>query len=238
MVNVAIKKSRGFTLIELMLASALLMTIMFSGYYAYSLYTQKWQKRVDTYWQSINQGVGVDALTKLLQSTSKYIVENEDGKLGVYFEASNEVMRFISNSPIMSSGSALVELEIVENNGYKKLIYREMNLQGSPLYFLSEVENNSSWHHQIVLLDKLTEVSWLFYGWTTFQNALTQVGITEITGNEDTRVNYQLHEPDKIRVLPVHVNLRISVSDQLSELKVDFPNHSVFSVVANARSGA
>ena len=65
----------GFTLIELMLATSLLMMVLFSGYYAYSLYTQKWQKRVDTFWQGTNDAIGIETVNKLLVATIPYVLK-------------------------------------------------------------------------------------------------------------------------------------------------------------------
>ncbi len=74
------KVTRGFTLIELMLATSLLMMVMFSGYYAYSLYSQKWQKRVQVFWHGTEQAIALDSLHKVLSSALPYMVNGEDDK--------------------------------------------------------------------------------------------------------------------------------------------------------------
>lgn len=238
MVKHTLNRTKGFTLIELMLSSALLMTIMFAGYYAYSLYSQKWQKRVDVYWHSTKQGIGVDALNKLFISTSNYVVKNENGRESIYFEATEDKIRFVSNSPIMSVGSALVELSVSESNETKQLVYREKNLQGFPLFLQEDIENFIEWEQQIVLLEGFSEINWSFYGWTSFQDALKQAEIAELGSNEELRKAYNTHALDEIRVLPERVNLRLINNAKSSQFSIEMPNHSVFSVIANARSGA
>lgn len=52
--------SEGFTLIELMVATSLLMIVMFSGYYAYNLYSKKWQSRVHTFWDKTEDAVALE----------------------------------------------------------------------------------------------------------------------------------------------------------------------------------
>lgn len=233
-----IRKAKGFTLIELMLASALLMTVMYAGYFGYSLYSQKWQKRVDIYWQSTKQGIGLDALNKLFISASKYIVKNDIGREGIYFEATAKTIKFVSSSPIFSPGPSLVLLEIRENNGLKQIIYKEMSLSNQPLYLLSDLENMQQWEEEAVLLDNLTEATWSFYGWTSFQDALAQVEINETAGRQELRKDYQLHDVNKIRVFPVRVNFSLQQASNVSNFSIEMPNHSVFSVIANFRNDA
>lgn len=238
MVKGNIYKYQGFTLIELMLASALLMTVMFAGYYGYSLYSQKWQKRVDLYWLSTQQGIGLDALNRLFLSASTYVIKNDEGKESVYFEATQNEIRFVTNSPILSTGTALIELEIINIGNSKQLIYREKSLSSAPLYLLSELEGVSEWQQEVVLLNDIEQVQWSFYGWTSFQEAIQQAQIAEVSGNKDLRKSYQIHELNKIRVMPVHVNLDIKYNDRDSKLTIAMPNHTIFSVLANTRSDA
>jgi len=231
-----IKPVRGFTLIELMLASALLMTVMFAGYYGYSLYSQKWQKRVELYWQGTQQGVGLDALNRLFISASNYVVINEEGKESIYFEATENEIKLITNSPILSTGTALVSLSIQMNNGFKQLVYKERNLADSPFYRLVELKDEKQWHKQIFLLTDLEEISWTFYGWTSFNDAAKQVEINEIGVKNELRTNYQVHSLSKIRVMPAHVNLKMRHGANESNLTIPMPNHTVFTVLANARN--
>ena len=138
----------------------------------------------------------------------------------------------------MSEGTALVEIEAIDINGLKQIIYREKNLANYPLYLTSEIELLDSWQHQVLLLNNIEKISWNFYGWTSFQDALKQAEITESAGSEELRKSYQVHDYNIIRVLPVHVHISIEMQEQMSEFTVEMPNHSVFSVIANLRNDA
>ena len=232
------RQADGFTLIELMLASALLMSVMFAGYLGYSLYSQKWQKRVELYWHSTQQGIGLEALNRLFVSASSYIVKNDEGKYSAYFEATQQEIRLVTNSPILSTGAALVSLEIQNKGNVKQLVYKEKNLANSPFYRLTELQVFEQWQKQVVILKDLEEISWSFYGWTSFNDASKQVEINEIGAINELRTKYEVHELSKIRVLPAHINLTIKHQTNESKLKVAMPNHTIFSVLANARSSS
>lgn len=233
-----LKKSKGFTLIELMLATSLLMMIMFTGYYAYSLYSQKWQKRVDVFWQRTNQGIGLDAVNKLFISTVSYVVKNNDNKESIYFEGDQHHVRFISNSPIFSTGTALVELEVVRVGDKERLIYRESNLLNKPVYTLDGFEKITQWQKQAILFKDYSSISWSYYGWTSFADALEQANIAENVVKRELRSSYTEHELTKIRILPVSIYISLVKENNQSIFNIDLPNNTIFTLIANLRNDA
>jgi hypothetical protein len=232
------RKGKGFTLIELMLSTSLLMMVMFSGYYAYSLYSQKWQKRVDYFWNGTKQGVGLDAVNKLFISTANYVIKNNAGKESLYFVANSNSIRFISNSPIFSSGTALVELSIQRLGDKESLIYRENNLLNKPVYTLEALENITEWHKEAVLFNGYDEIKWAFYGWTSFADALEQANIAENVEKRELRKLYTEHELAKIRILPISIQIKLNKKDNHSVFNSDFPNNTIYTLIANLRSDA
>lgn len=138
----------------------------------------------------------------------------------------------------MSTGTALVELQIIESDGISQLVYKERNLNQYPLYFLADIDGLEGWSKEVVLLDNLSEISWSFYGWTSFSDALLQAEITESAGKQELRQAYQIHDVGKIRVLPVHIKFYVVQNQHTSQLSIEMPNHTVFSVIANTRSDA
>ncbi|MDO6444335.1 prepilin-type N-terminal cleavage/methylation domain-containing protein [Colwellia sp. 1_MG-2023] len=234
----SLKKNKGFTLIELMLATSLLMMVLFSGYYAYSLYSQKWQKRVDIFWQGTEQGIGIDALNKLFISAVSYVVKNNNNKESIYFVGTKSTIRFISNSPLFSSGTALVELEVIREAEKDRLIYRENNLLNQPLFHLSELENIIDWQKETVLFEEYNAIEWSFYGWTSFADALEQANIAENVVKRELRKQYKLHELEKIRVLPISIHLNLAKENSQSSFNIDLPNNTIYTLIANFRNDA
>ena len=123
-----IKKQQGFSLIELMIATALLSMVMFSGYFAYSLYTDKWQKRTELFWQLNKNSLGLEAMSRVLEeAASVYIIKNQDENYAVMFNGTQQSLTLVSHSPIFTSGSALVSFSLQTNKqGKSQLIYKEL----------------------------------------------------------------------------------------------------------------
>lgn len=236
-------KHKGFTLIELMLATSLLMLVMFSGYYAYSLYTQKWQKRVQFFWQGTEQAMALDVINRMLISITPYVVKCKNNKECIYFSGSTNSMRFVTDSPIYSQNSALVELTIEQVNGSYQLMYKEHSLHNSALLTLDNTFNDDIWQKQSVLLSGLQSIQWSYYGWKSFSDALTQSNISEVNDihkNKDTRLWYFQHDANEIRILPLNIQLKIMTTEtsNISEWLIALSNNSIFKLIADLRVDA
>ncbi|XQF90942.1 prepilin-type N-terminal cleavage/methylation domain-containing protein [Pseudoalteromonas espejiana] len=92
------KGQKGFTLIELMLAMTLLMLVLFAGYYGYGLFTDKWQKRTQFYWQQTQQTLAFDAISRVFESTFPYIVNSDNNEPAQYFSGDQNRVIFVTTS--------------------------------------------------------------------------------------------------------------------------------------------
>lgn len=195
-------KQSGFTLIELMIASSLLMLIMYSGYFAYSLYSNSWNKQSNAYWQTADQGVILTSLTRLVESSLPFIVKDSNENASMYFIGENNSVSFVSSAPIYSELSALVELRIIDN----QLIYRESSFENA--LFLSKLDARE-WQHEVVLLNEIANASFSFYGWENLLQILNAKTQREnpVRGEQlITPSNYTQHEMETRRVLPMAIS--------------------------------
>ena len=108
-----------------------------------------------------------------MYSGQDFLKNNED-KESIYFEGDQQHVRFVSNSPIFSTGTALVELEVVRVGDKERLIYRESNLLNKPVYTLDGFAKITQWQKQAILFKDYSSISWSYYGWTSFADALEQ----------------------------------------------------------------
>lgn len=236
---IGLKKHTGFTLIELMLATSLLMMILFSGYYAYSLYTQKWQKRVDVFWQGTQQGIAVDTLQKLMSSALPYVVKNEDDKAQIYFSGNAERIEFVSGSPIFSEQSALVRISVEPLGESKQLVYREKSLTNFVLIDVNQTDNNDAefWDVSTVLITDLSDFEFSFYGWLSFDDAVRFVNAESSIEERDPPEQdwYASHQEKNIRILPENIRVSYVKADRLTEMNVSLPSNTVYELLAVIR---
>lgn len=235
------KKTKGFTLIELMLASALLMTVLYAGYYAFSLYSSKWDKRVNVFWNQTKEGIALNTVVRLLQSSSKYVTSTTQNKQALLFDADQQFIRFVTETPIYSRGTAIVELRIETSQSgiQKQLLYRELDISGKPLLQYSDkIAEDFQWQHSRVLLSGYQHISWQFYSYEAFEQALSLFDSSENTNRTELREYRDSHSFEVMRILPDVVKIDVSNDKGVSNIKISLPNNSLSTLVANMRVDA
>lgn len=217
------KGQKGFTLIELMLAMTLLMLVLFAGYYGYGLFTDKWQKRTQFYWQQTQQTLAFDAISRVFESTFPYIVNSDNNEPAQYFSGDQNRVIFVTTSPLFTKETSVVEFKILQNENTYSLAYNEASMRGNLLLNQSDTIR---WQHQIILLENLQNISFEYYGWKNLQEVFTN-----IIGDEDERKGapsfYQQHIMEERRVLPVsvYINLKAKEGEQ-SRFLISLPTQA------------
>lgn len=232
-------KNKGFTLIELMLATSLLMMVLFSGYYAYSLYTQKWQKRVDVFWQGTQHAIGVDTLQKVVASAIPYVVKNEDDRSEIYFSGDAEQLEFVTGSPIFSNEAALVNISVEPVGNTKQLVYREKSLVDFVLINTNQTLNKdeSFWDVSTILVSSFNELEFSYHGWLSFSDAVRFVNAESSIEerNPPEQAWYSIHQQQTVRILPENVKILFSIDEQQSEFTTTLPTNTVYQLLAAIR---
>lgn len=230
-------KSKGFSLIELMIATSILSFIIFSGYYAYSLFSGGWEKRANYYWQTSQNAIGLEALIRALESSTPYMVNNAQNKASTLFDGGKSELVFVSNSPIFNQGAALVQLLLVNIDGVNQLLYREKGLHKKPL--LEWGNQQVEWEHSIVLISDITSLNFSYFGFVDFENAVIGYNIYEgisrgaTTGLLDWQDRYDMKHH---RVLPTKVNVQFrTLSGKNTDLTIDLPEHTIRNVLRYMR---
>lgn len=224
---------KGFTLIELMIATSLLMMVMFSGYYAYSLYSQKWQKRVQVFWHNTEQAIALDSLHKVINSALPYIVNGKDDKAVIYFKGSNSHVSFISSSAIFSAEPALVQLSLealAGSNNYN-LIYQEQNIKHN---LVLDIEHQALWQHEIILLNNIADFNLSYFGWQSFIDATKQLN-SDLLVKEDTRSWYRNHQSSVSRLLPDKIQVSFTSEKGFSNFQIALSQNSLYGLLIYLR---
>ncbi|MBU2891944.1 prepilin-type N-terminal cleavage/methylation domain-containing protein [Colwellia sp. D2M02] len=211
------KHQSGFTLIELMIASSLLMLVMYAGYFAYSLYSNSWKKQSYAFWQATDKGVNLTSLTRVIEATHPYIVDNINDNSSLYFIATPHHIRFVSKSPIFADEAAVVELQLVGSS----LVYRESTLLKAPLFNQHE---QREWQHSIVLLNYLTAARFEFFGWDNLEQLQHYELQRDNLLHDEAPIEpqwYNQHQMEERQLLPLSISLTYSVKGG-QELSIPF----------------
>ena len=218
-----------------MLATSLLMMIMFSGYYAYSLYSQKWQKRVQVFWHETEQALGLHSLNKLLISATPYIVSCKNNKPCIYFKGGKEQLSFVSDAAIFSKGPALVQLSLSDNddNGDYQLIYQEQSINDNLILTLDQ---QPQWRHQIILMPSINNVNFSYFGWTSYEQALNKLN-SDIYNGSEGRTWYQEHLTATMRLLPEIIRISFVSDKGVTDFKMPLSQNSIYRLLTYTRDG-
>lgn len=233
------KKQQGFSLIELMIATALLSMVMFTGYFAYSLYTDKWQKRTDYFWQLNQNALGTEAIIRTLEAASVYVIKNQKGKFSVLFEGEQTKITLVTNSGLFSNTTALIRLQTIEQkNGLQSLLYSEQPLIKS---ILLEYPKEPQWQYQNILVANVNKVNFQFYGWRNAQNAgdstLSAIDL-EPRQEKVKRQWYTNHSIEENRLLPDKLALYFENQlQQPTHIQVDLVSGSYRELARYFRNG-
>ncbi|MCQ8879456.1 prepilin-type N-terminal cleavage/methylation domain-containing protein [Pseudoalteromonas shioyasakiensis] len=231
---------RGFSLIELMIATSLLSMVMFTGYFAYSLYTDKWQKRADHFWQLNQNSLGTEALIRTLEAASIYIVKDRNNKFSVLFSGQQTSITLVTNTGLYSNTTALIQLQTIEqDNGLQSLLYNEMPLIDT---MLLEYPQEPQWQYQHILLTDINKVNFQFYGWQTTENAgnstLSAIDL-EPGQQKPKRRWYTSHSIEENRILPSKLALYFeNPQQQTTHVQVDLVTDSYRELARYFRNGA
>lgn len=223
------EKHKGFTLIELMLASSLLMMIMFSGYYAYSLYSNKWDKRTNEFWENTQSVLGFDTMNRVIESTYPYIINSDKKEPAIYYSASPSQVTFVSHSAIFTKELAIVQLKVVDKNDIKMIVYRESSL--NELYLLNQADD-INWQYQVIIIDNLSYAEFSYFGW----EGLTQV-LENINSDEETTIGretriiqpmwYSIHDMAVQRIIPIKIKIQLKdLEGKNSDFSLALPENS------------
>lgn len=235
-------RAKGFTLIELLLAMSLLLLIMYSGYYAYSLYSNSWDKRAQLFWQNTQDSLAFDSINRVYGSVAPYIVISDKEQPAIYFHGNHQRMIFVTGSPIFSKSSGIVEIAVENTNqGKSQLVYREAPFEQLLLLHQSD---EIFWQHQVVLINNLENVSFEYYGWAGYDQVLENIARDQ-NAKDGQPVSiippnwYGDHQLQNQRVLPIKVRINFqSVNTSRTSLELKLPENAHLNLVHYLREDA
>ncbi|MGJ8680089.1 PilW family protein [Paraglaciecola sp.] len=165
------KLQRGFTLIELMIASMILIVVMLVGTYSYSLFSDKWDKQLGNVEQAVNRVKDLSLLNSLLDGVVPLALFNGQKGNGFYFHGEQQTLTAVSlNGLFVQDAPVVFSLSMQQINGKNVLLYQETSTTNS---LLLKADDVVEFTHSKTLLPGLISAEFTYYGWPSWESKRT-----------------------------------------------------------------
>ncbi len=162
---------RGFSLLELLVAVAVLSLVIGIATYAYALFMRQWDGHLGRYDTAQSQYQRLEWLAAALEDTLPYIVQDEDGEPGFYFLGREEGLTLITLSPIFGIGEpALIRVfREAGEEGAWQLVYEEAPFAGT---VLTRADQRMDFRHRLVVAGDVPRPAFRYFGWSELSSRL------------------------------------------------------------------
>lgn len=187
-------KHSGFTLIELMIAAAILSGLLFLGSFTYQMLAQRWTKELGEFQNTLETTKSFNLLNSTLTAVQPYIVldesdnNNTDYDPGFLFIGRENRLFSVTKQGLFDQSAPEVFRLIVEEKetGKFDLLYQGVTTQQQALV---TAQQSITFTQQITLLSDFDEIKFNYLGWDSFvirsegiQNGLQPTWRSEFSG--------------------------------------------------------
>ncbi len=200
----------GFSLIEMLIAMAIMsMTLLISSL-GYSFFMEKWQGNLGRFDNSVLLAKKLMLTRQALSGLLPYILRDQNNQTVIYFEGNQDSLVGVTARAFYSPKTPSVfRFNIVQADDFSySLVYEEASLAQSPLVSLKQPIN---YRHKIVLFTNLSDIKFSYYGYK----------------NDTDRINgvkqewWQSFNALSRRLLPATIRISFILDDQQEQF--EFP---------------
>ena len=201
------KSQSGFTLVELLISTALLSLILFVASYSFSLFAGSWGKELGRYEQTAKFTRNIELVRRVFASTIPLLVDRGDGSQNsaLYLDGRKQFLRAASRYGVFTTDSVIYQLSLESTNeGGEQLIYQEV---ASNQVLLDSYEQAITFSNKLVLLDSVSQVAFSYFGWENFQQKSVQqsgMGIASKVWQESFNAKEKQLFPESMKVSVVY----------------------------------
>jgi len=159
-----VKLSKGFSLIEIMVAMVLLSMVVLVSTQAYSIFSDKWDGRLGHFNQTLSEAKSLVLVQRAIDGIVPYVVFNEQSQPRLYFEGNRNGFVAVTNTPVFTVGQAAVirlEAKQLSDFGFE-LTYQEWSMEDS---LLLKTDQELDFGRNIKLFDNQSDILFRYYGW-------------------------------------------------------------------------
>ncbi len=193
---------KGFSLLEMIVAMAVLSLVIGIGTYAYALFIRQWDGHLGRFESAQSDYQRLEWLAAALEDTLPYVVRDDRGRTGFYFLGRDEGLTLVTMSPIFGVGEpALIRVfrEPGETGGWR-LVYEEAPFAG---VLLARANQRMQFRHRLVVARDIPMPAFRYFGWADLSSrAVVAQSLT------DARSWYDEYDGMQRRYHPEKIELR------------------------------
>lgn len=158
-------KQQGYTLVEVLVAMVILVSLMFTANYSYSMYSQFWAGRLGSFDRTMFYFRGMLQVKDTIDAALPYVVADGETGYGYYFLGREEGFTFVTAAPIFAvtaNDAAVVRLFREKTADGYQLIYEEAPLSDT---LLVDLDQQLTFKYRTVLMKTTEPLHFSYYGW-------------------------------------------------------------------------
>ncbi|MEW6989432.1 type II secretion system protein J [Colwelliaceae bacterium 6441] len=162
-----VKNQKGFTLIELMISISILTLLLFTGSYTYSLMSERWNKELGQFSESVRTLKSIEILQRALEGVHSFVVVNDKNKPSFFFIGDGDSLLSVTRSGIFTSDyPEIFRISAIKNEqGLFDLVYQAESTQN---VLLTGTDQSIEFNNDITLFNDIEDISFTYFGWHSF----------------------------------------------------------------------
>ena len=200
---------KGFTLIEVLLASLIFAILSGVTAWGYGQYLNVWEERLFSDVPEMSVYRRLALMRRSVEGCFDYYVKSAESDFMVpFFEGEKRGVTFITRSPVFSSADiALARIDFQQDGDQHTLVYGEESLSGT---YLASATHKTQNEQSFVVMEEINRFEISYFG-------LSSEGLTdeELMSEEDLRF-YQWSPDfsgDKRKLLPAKIDIQVWKGD-------------------------
>ncbi|EEZ85678.1 hypothetical protein VME_44020 [Vibrio harveyi 1DA3] len=161
------KGQKGFTLVEMLVASVIMMAVLLIASTSYSFFHDRWFKDKGQFYQLVVEKKSQLMMLDVLNGTLPYLVRGK-GKASYFFEGDGQQFEAVTELPIFGTDPALVQISVqAVGDGTFQVIYKEAPILNSSFALDS---SKPDFKYEKVLFEGLEIAGFRYLGWESLED--------------------------------------------------------------------
>lgn len=194
-------KQKGFTLVEMLVASVIMMAVLLIASSSYGFFHDRWFKDKNQFYALVVQKKSQLMMLDVLNGALPYLVKG-DRKASYFFEGDRDQFEAVSDTPIFGAKPALIQLSVqAVGDGTYQILYREAPITDSSFALTS---SKPAFKYEKILFENLNVAGFRYLGWQSLEEKNHY--LDEFEGKPTWNDDYSAQ---KVRTMPVAIAFTI-----------------------------